>query len=335
MDVWDTVSDEDPDMDGSSELEGQEDTEISELGEFEKLELGVSIELWDWLNDGVIVNDPRPEGVGVIVEHIVVLGDPDRDALEVEVFELDIDPVVVLDFNGLAEIRGDAVSDLDTIDVKEPLDVSVPVLLVEVDPDTEFVEDMLDVSLVEELLVTDTEFETDADAVEDCVEQDDIVSERLWEDDPVYDKVSIEEIDGIEDIDGAELTLACDADPETEEVYEFVTVFLTKLSVAVCEEVVECVEVIVFVLEPTDDLEIVGEADLVLVTEADAETVLVLYIVLVTIGLDDKLLRLVDVLDIELDLVFVGELVWDFDAIELKEFVCVWTWDLDTLELPE
>jgi hypothetical protein len=31
----------------------------------------------------------------------------------------------------------------------------------------------------------------------------------------------------------------------------------------------------------------------------------------------------------------VGELVWDFDAIELKEFVCVWTWDLDTLELPE
>ena len=66
----------------------------------------------------------------------------------------------------------------------------------------------------------------------------------------MYDKVSIEEIDGIEDIDGAELTLACDADPETEEVYEFVTVFLTKLSVAVCDEVVECVEVIVFVLEP-------------------------------------------------------------------------------------
>jgi hypothetical protein len=32
-------------MDGSSELEGQGDTEISELGEFEKLELGVSIEL--------------------------------------------------------------------------------------------------------------------------------------------------------------------------------------------------------------------------------------------------------------------------------------------------
>ncbi len=70
-------------------------------------------------------------------------------------------------------------SDLDTIGVKEPLGVSVPVLLVEVDPDTEFVEDILDVSLVEELLVIDTELETDTDPVEDCVEQDDIVSERL------------------------------------------------------------------------------------------------------------------------------------------------------------
>jgi hypothetical protein len=52
-------------------------------------------------------------------------------------------------------------------------------LLVELDPDTEFVDDILDVPLVEELLVIDTEFETDAEAVEDCVEQEDIVSERL------------------------------------------------------------------------------------------------------------------------------------------------------------
>jgi hypothetical protein len=127
----------------------------------------------------VVVKDPWPEGVGVIVEHIVVLGVPERDDCDVEVFELDIDPVLVLDFNGLAEIRDDDVSDLDTIDVKEPLGVSVPVLLVEVDPDTEFVEDILDVSLVEGLLVVETEFETDADAVEDCVEHDDMVSERL------------------------------------------------------------------------------------------------------------------------------------------------------------
>jgi hypothetical protein len=51
--------------------------------------------------------------------------------------------------------------------------------------------------------------------------------------------------------------------------------------------------------------------------------VLVLNIVLVNIELADRLLRLVDVLDMELDLVFVGELDTDFDTIELKEFVCV------------
>ena len=72
---------------------------------------------------------------------------------------------------------------------------------------------------------------------------------------------------------------------------------------------VEWVEVIVLVLEPTGDLDRVGDALWVLETEADADTVLVLYIVLVSIGVVDTLLRLVDVLDIELDLVFVGELV--------------------------
>ena len=40
-------------------------------------------------------------------------------------------------------------------------------------------------------------------------------------------------------------------------------------------------------------------------------------------GVVDKVLRLVDVLDIALDLVFVGELVSDLVAMELKEFVCV------------
>ena len=51
------------------------------------------------------------------------------------------------------------------------------------------------------------------------------------------------------------------------------TVFLMKLSVAVCEEVVECVEVRVLVLEPTGDLDNVGEALCVFEIEADAETV--------------------------------------------------------------
>jgi len=73
--------------------------------------------------------------------------------------------------------------------------------------------------------------------------------------------------------------------------------------------VVEWVEEIVLVLEPTGDLDRVGDALWVLETEADADTVLVLYIVLVSIGVVDTLLRLVDVLDMELDLVFVGEAV--------------------------
>lgn len=80
---------------------------------------------------------------------------------------------------------GVTVCDLDTIGVKEPMGVTVPVLLVELDPDTDFVDDWLDVCVVEGLFVVDTEFETDADPVEDCVEQDDIVSDRVWEEDPV------------------------------------------------------------------------------------------------------------------------------------------------------
>ena len=170
-------------------------------------------------------------------------------------------------------MRGDAVCDLDTIDVKEPFGVRVPVLLVELDPETDFVEDRLDDTVVEGLFVVDTEFESDTEPVEDCVEYDDIVSDRLWEDDPVYDKVSIEEIDGTEDIDGAELTVGWEAVADTDGVYEFVTVFLIKLWVALWDEVVECVEVIVFVLEPTEDLETVGDALCVLEIEEDAEIV--------------------------------------------------------------
>ncbi len=67
--------------------------------------------------------------------------------------------------------------------------------------------------------------------------------------------MSIAELEGLEDVDGADETVAYDPEAEIDGVYEFVTVFLMKLSVAVCEEVVECVEVIVDVLEPTDDFE--------------------------------------------------------------------------------
>ena len=58
-------------------------------------------------------------------------------------------------------------------------------------------------------------------------------------------------------------------------------VFLTKLYVLVCEEVVELVEVIMDVLDIKDDLDTVGDADWVFDKETDPETVLVLYMVLV------------------------------------------------------
>ena len=64
-------------------------------------------------------------------------------------------------------------------------------------------------------------------------------------------------------------------------------VFLIKLSVLVCEEVVEADEVIVGVFVDKGDLDTVGEAVCVFDKEADPETVIVLYIVLVIIGLFD------------------------------------------------
>ena len=73
--------------------------------------------------------------------------------------------------------------------------------------------------------------------------------------------MSIAELEGLEDVDGADDTVAYEPEAEIDGLYEFVAVFLMKLSVEVCEEVVECVEVIVVVLEPTGDLETVGDAD--------------------------------------------------------------------------
>jgi hypothetical protein len=119
----------------------------------------------------VVVNEPWPDGVDVIVEHTVVLGEADKDGWDVEVLDTDVDPVIVLDFKGLAEVLGDTVWDLDTSVVKDPLGVSVPVLLVDVDLETELVEDELDVSVVEGLPVVETELETEAEAVEDGVDQ--------------------------------------------------------------------------------------------------------------------------------------------------------------------
>lgn len=63
--------------------------------------------------------------------------------------------------------------------MKDTLDVRVPVLDTDVDPDTEFVDDMLPVELDDELLVDEGQLEAEAEAVEDCVDQADIESELL------------------------------------------------------------------------------------------------------------------------------------------------------------
>ena len=96
-----------------------------------------------------------------------------------------------------------------------------------------------------------------------------------------------------------------------------------KLSVAVCEEVVDAVVVIVCVLEPTEDLESVGEADWVLEIEEDAETVDVLPGVHVIRGVRVPEILVVEVFETDIEPERVAELVCVFDMIELKEYVGV------------
>lgn len=218
MDVWDTEFDGEPDADGSTEFEAQDDGDISELGEFEKLDVCDSIELWDGSKDGVVVNDPWLDGVDDTVGLTDTLGEADKDIWDVEVFDTDVDPDTVLDLMGVADVLGQTVWDLDTTGVKEPLGVRVPVLDTVVDPDTEFVDDILPVELGDELLVEEAQLETEAEAVEDGVDQEDMLSELLWEDDPVYEFVSCEEIDGFAVVDGAAVSVACDLEADTDGV---------------------------------------------------------------------------------------------------------------------
>lgn len=96
-----------------------------------------------------------------------------------------------------------------------------------------------------------------------------------------------------------------------------------KLSVAVCEEVVDAVVVIVCVFEPTEDLESVGEADWVLEIEEDAETVDVLPGVHVIRGVRVPEILVVEVFETDIEPERVAELVCVFDMIELKEYVGV------------
>lgn len=140
-DVWDTEFDGDADIEGSGEPDRNGDPDISELGEFEKLAVCVSMELWDWLSDSVVVEDPWPDGVDDTEGLTVTLGEADKDIWDVEVFDTDVEPDTDLDFRGDTETLDDTVWDLDTSGVMEPLGVRVPVFETELDPDTEFVDE--------------------------------------------------------------------------------------------------------------------------------------------------------------------------------------------------
>ena len=140
-DVWDTEFEGEPEADGFRELEAEEDTEPDELGELEKLDEldSTGVNVWD--RDGVVVNEPWPDGVGDTVELTVVLGEADNERWDVDVLETEGEPVIVFDFNEVPLLLGESVVDLDIIDVRVTLGVRVPVLDIELELDTEFVDE--------------------------------------------------------------------------------------------------------------------------------------------------------------------------------------------------
>jgi hypothetical protein len=73
--------------------------------------------------------------------------DADKDACDVEVLETDIEAVFVLDFNGVAVLIGETVTDFEIYDVIVGLTVIVAVFDIELELDTEFVELELSVEL--------------------------------------------------------------------------------------------------------------------------------------------------------------------------------------------
>ena len=88
------------------------------------------------------------------------------------------------------------------------LTLRVPVLEIELEPDTELVELRDTMEVREAILVVDIEEDTDGDDVVELVGQALIVSDIVCELDEVYDNVSTAEIDGTTDVEGAELTEA-------------------------------------------------------------------------------------------------------------------------------
>lgn len=160
----------DPELLWTFELDGLAEYDTNPLGDPEILDEVVSKDVYDWNTEELGVIDHWLEYVVETVGVGVTRGDADSDIWEVDVLDTDVDPVILLDLRGVAELVDEIVWDLDTIDEPVAFTLGDPVLDTEVEEDTEFVEDMLPVELGDELLVDEAQLERDAEDVEDCVE---------------------------------------------------------------------------------------------------------------------------------------------------------------------
>lgn len=166
------------------EFDGLDECDANSLGKADTVAENVSRGVDDWEIDKVGVIDHWLEKLLEPLGLLVKREDVDKDIWEVEVLDTEVDPVILLDLIGVAELLDEIVWDLHTIDEPVAFTVRVPVFDTDVDTETEFVEDILPLELGDELLVDEGQLDRDADAVEDWVEQAVVDSDLLWEDDP-------------------------------------------------------------------------------------------------------------------------------------------------------
>jgi len=211
--VWDVIPVSLDVPNGLGVIEFKEDTELLCAFEFDGLDEYVSrpvgdtdivaklvcIEVNDWDKDAVGVEDNWEEYVIETVGLDVACGDAVKDRSDVEDFDTEVDPVVLLDFGGVTELLGEIVSDLDVIDVRVDFTVEVPVLVTDVELDTESVEvrvgdwDNIEVALVDSQ--TDKEEEEVVEEVGVCETELDI----LWEGELVNDGLPLDVSEGCAD----------------------------------------------------------------------------------------------------------------------------------------
>ena len=182
-DDWDTL--EDVEYELSDEWDGFELGEAEIDGELDAVDDWLSIELRDCDRLELAVNDPWFVEVDDFDGLIVILEEDDKDGWDVDVFDTDGEPVIVLDFKEVPLLLGERVDDLDTIGVPVGFTVGVPVFETELEPDTDFVELELAIDVWEALLVVEIELDIDGEDVLELVEHVLIDSDIVCELDPV------------------------------------------------------------------------------------------------------------------------------------------------------